>query len=456
LEPLLDKYFFIKVVITLYCTAAFFSISATAQEDIINHNDSGVTSQTLIIDDITCIGNETTQCSFIKKKYYQEIGDELDPDEIIDAKLRLGTLIQFKNIDVYLQKGHQRGHIVVVFEIKEASNLQYEIVYQHQYTKRNETFFSCDDESKPKYNQGRIDLCDRNTYKVAEVQNLLYANIKNFNFLGSGKELTLEIVHSKTDNETDHFLQPLAEPENTDNWSSRNIKRSKYVNIQYYDPHFFDSPYYYFHAYLDVSKFTHESYTADLNGIHIEPKPTVNGSNTWFSFGRRFGRYSYFSVNMSGSLTEKINKSFRINYGFNSENDVLLPTSGSKFLLSNSIFDNANRYAISYIKHFSLPNQRAFSLGGKGSYYKQSTEDGYAKSTDLSLTAKYSSIRAINKKQGEYAGWYIGIEAFNRQNIYDDNPKERHHIAEINAGYIYQTENMVYRFTLEVSLNESK
>jgi hypothetical protein len=58
--------------------------------------------------------------------------------------------------------------------------------------------------------------------------------------------------------------------------------------------------------------------------------------------------------------------------------------------------------------------------------------------------------------QGEYAGWYIGVEAFNRQTIYDDNPKEHHHITEINAGYIYQTENKVYRFTLEVSLNETK
>ncbi|PAJ74599.1 hypothetical protein CJF42_09775 [Pseudoalteromonas sp. NBT06-2] len=48
----------------------------------------------LIIDDIKCTGNSTTDCDFITKKYYQKVGDVLNPDEIEDAKLRLGTLIQ--------------------------------------------------------------------------------------------------------------------------------------------------------------------------------------------------------------------------------------------------------------------------------------------------------------------------------------------------------------------------
>lgn len=447
-----------KTMIRLFLVFLLYAFSAMAQADQTNITPVLLTSEpaspVLIIDGIICMGNETTQCSFISKKYYQKVGDILNPDEIIDAKLRLGTLIQFKNIDVYLQKGRQRGHVVVVFDIKEASNLQYELVYQHQYRKVNETFYNCDEYSKPKYNQGSINLCDRNIYNIGEVQNTLYGNIKNFNFLGSGKELTLELVQSKTDNETDHFLEPLNDPENTASWSSRNIKRSKYLNVQYYDPHLFNSPYYYFNAYIDLSHLTHKSHTEDSNGIYVEPKPTISNVNTWFSFGRRFGRHSFLSVNMSGSSTETINHSYRLNYGFNSENDVLLPTSGSKFLLTNSIFDNANRYSFSYIKHFSLPNQSAISIGGNGSYYKVGSND--IKNIDIGLSAKYTNLKTINKTQGEYAGWYIGIDSFNRATIYDDNPKEHHDITQINAGYIHQTEKIVYRLTLGFSLNETK
>ncbi|WP_448565025.1 hypothetical protein [Thalassotalea ganghwensis] len=452
----MNQYFITKIVLVLCFAVALSTLSAAAKEDEIDHKDHDVASPTLIIDDITCIGNETTQCSFISKKYYQKIGDVLDPDEIIDAKLRLGTLIQFKHIDVYLKKGHQRGHVVVVFDIKEASNLQYEMVYQHQYRKTNDTFYNCDKEYAPKYNQGRKDLCERTVNNITDVNNQLYANIKNFNFLGSGKELTFEIVQTKTDNQSENFIYAPAEPKHIDNWSSRDIRRTQYVNIQYYDPHFFNSPYFYFHAYLDLTRLTNTSYSADINGEYIEPATSENDARTWFSFGRRFARHSFFSVNMSGNLTEKINQSYRLNYGFNSENDFLLPTKGSKFLLSKSIFDNANRYAIYYIKHFNLTNQSAISLGSKGSYYKQLTDDYFVKNIDLALTVKYSNLRPLNQMQGEYAGWYIGIEAFNRKTQYSSTLDKNNHITELNAGYIYQTENMVYRFTLEVSLNETK
>ena len=62
------------------------------------------TQAVLIIDDIICQGNENTDCDFITKKYYQKIGQVLDADEIADAQLRLGTLIQFKYISIHLEK----------------------------------------------------------------------------------------------------------------------------------------------------------------------------------------------------------------------------------------------------------------------------------------------------------------------------------------------------------------
>jgi len=453
----LEKYFHTKVIIVLYFVIALLSQSAIANENDINNADNQETvsesvSPILIIDDITCTGNETTQCSFITKKYYQKIGDVLDSDEIIDAKLRLGTLIQFKHVNVFLKKGHQRGHVVVVFDIKEASNLQYEIVYQHKYFKTNDKFYTCDDDTTSKYNEGSIDRCNRNKYKTAEVRNTLYGNIKNFNFLGSGKELTLEVYQSKTDNQANHFTQAVADPEDFDYWSSRNIKHLNYINIQYHDPHLFNSPYYYFNAYIDTSKLVHKSHTKDLNGVHIEPKPTIKEVYTWFSLGRRFGRHSYFSVNMTGSSKEKINQSYQINYGFNSENDVLFPTSGTKFSLSNSFLKDANQLSYSYIKNFTLTDHSAISLGSKGGYLKYT--DG--KHTYVGVNAKYSNIRAINQRQGEYAGWFIGVEALKRKTIFDDTPHERKSNTKINAGYVHQTENIVYRLSFSVSLNETE
>jgi outer membrane protein assembly factor BamA len=455
----LNKYFLTKIIIILYLVFAILSQSAIARENETSDTDNQETvskavSPILIIDDITCIGNETTQCSFINKKYYQKIGDVLDPDEVIDAKLRLGTLIQFKYVNVFLKKGHQRGHVVVVFDIKEASNLQYDIGYQYQYIKYNENFDYCYGEAIPKNEKERIKLCDRNEYNVAEIQNNLFAKVTNFNFLGSGKELSFALSTYKYDKNSDHIQQPLIAPSYEYTWSTRYVKDIRTVAVQYYDPHLLNSPYYYFNAKIDAFQGKVSSSYSDSNILDKENNRMSTQYANWLSVGRRFGRHSFISLGISGDLENKINQSYFFTYGYNSENDVLFPTQGDKFVFNGSTISDGNRLGFSYKRHFNLSNQSAFSLGGKGTYSKQANDYFYSKELEFTLSANYLKRQVINQHNGAYSGWQLGVDISKKQGLYDQNAKENFHIVEINASYIHQTENMVYRLTLAVGLNE--
>ncbi|MFT4925874.1 MAG: hypothetical protein ACI8WB_001969, partial [Phenylobacterium sp.] len=126
----------------LFTLLAVQPATALANEQLSNGvNISG--SPAWIIDDIVCEGNNTTDCDFITKKYYQHVGDVLDPNEIADARLRLGTLFQFKNVSTRLKKGAERGHVVVVFAVSEASNIQYDLGLGYRYGQFESKFNDC-------------------------------------------------------------------------------------------------------------------------------------------------------------------------------------------------------------------------------------------------------------------------------------------------------------------------
>jgi len=145
----------------------------------------------LIIDDIKCTGNSTTDCDFITRKYYQKVGDVLNPDEIEDAKLRLGTLIQFKSTRIHLEKGSQRDYVVVVFDITEASNIQYDVGYRYEKKKEREKHGSCAYSSID-----RAGICLSGNRINDSAGHIWAGKITDFNFLGQGKELSFSIEKS--------------------------------------------------------------------------------------------------------------------------------------------------------------------------------------------------------------------------------------------------------------------
>ncbi|NQZ12483.1 MAG: hypothetical protein HRT35_35465, partial [Algicola sp.] len=112
-----------QLLATLMFGALALQANTTRADETVTYEDN----PKWVIDGITCEGNKNTECDFITKKYYQQIGDVLDAEEIADAKLRLGTMIQFKTVNTRLAKGKERGHVVVVFEVSEANHIQYEL-----------------------------------------------------------------------------------------------------------------------------------------------------------------------------------------------------------------------------------------------------------------------------------------------------------------------------------------
>lgn len=78
--------------------------------------------QPLTVEELTCRGNTFTSCNFILGQLYLSAGDEVDEEEIENAKLRLSGLRNFKSVSIYLEKGSQRGLARVVVEVVEAEN----------------------------------------------------------------------------------------------------------------------------------------------------------------------------------------------------------------------------------------------------------------------------------------------------------------------------------------------
>jgi len=430
-------------VFGLFLEIALQSTSVFASEHEFNENSKPV----LIIDAITCQGNTSTECSFVTKKYYQQIGDVLNPDEIADAKLRLGTLIQFKSVNIHLEKGYQRDHVVVVFDVNEASNLQYELGIGYDYTKIKST---ATDGKKSRYG--------------------LNGKITNFNFLGTGKELSFSFSDARDESEYESSTKSvfIDSSENyTEVWQqekSTNNSDDYALSLSYYDPYLLGSSYYYLAAHIQYDKY---SYTRNIYTNVLAQQPS-NTQSTAYSrankynsqtllFGRRFGRYSYISLDVVTNNAGANQTSYGVSYGWNTEDDALFPTQGSVF--STRVSEMRGDYGVNlqYKEHVAVGLNRVIMFGGnitlnESNNYCNACYLIVNNSVSASIFSRYSSIKPIDKTMGTYAGWYIGFHV-GQSNISKDLYK--YTFAGINAGYTYQTATMIYRFSLAFNQQEN-
>jgi outer membrane protein assembly factor BamA len=74
----------------------------------------------LQVQEVRCDGNSHTSCDFIRQHLYLKPGETLSEEEIRNAQLRLGALRRFDSVDVRLEKGRERGAVVVVIQVEEA------------------------------------------------------------------------------------------------------------------------------------------------------------------------------------------------------------------------------------------------------------------------------------------------------------------------------------------------
>lgn len=75
----------------------------------------------LIIEDITCEGNGATSCDFIRGFVRASPGDNVEEQTIENAKLRLMAMPNFKSVATRLEKGSERGRVVLIIQVEEGS-----------------------------------------------------------------------------------------------------------------------------------------------------------------------------------------------------------------------------------------------------------------------------------------------------------------------------------------------
>jgi len=246
-----------------------FSLRAMGQE---------TEPENLIIDSIECSGNENTDCEIIKKEIYLNPGDNINEDEIQNAKIRLQLLGLFKSVDLSLSKGSERGHVILKTEVKEAS---------------------------PYFSETTINRTV--TFKGGH---------RNLFGLGKVLQLSFEPAQGVFDN-----------------------YGSSAGSIEYIDPHLFGQKKYFFNSRLNYFK---NENSDNYFGVINETTLDAHIGWRFFDFsyltaGVYKSIYNVKSYDDSTGLIEKKREErsgYKFNYGWDSEDDSYFPTDGSRFDLT--------------------------------------------------------------------------------------------------------------------------
>jgi len=409
----------------------------------------------LIIDDIVCRGNDTTECTFVTNKYFQVVGDELDPEEIADAKLRLGTLIQFQSVAIYLEKGKKRNHVVVVFDVTEASNLFYEVGLTALKTTLTNGGY------------------DPSQFRRDDQSGNLTAKVTNFNFLGSAKELSFAVTTNRETSDTS--FTGLGSRVNLDTFDIENFRSNNWqqnrnnnvsVNLRYFDPHLLNTSHYYMAMDAQYSRLD-SKFNSREQFITPENKPDMvfnsKADSSWqrysLLFGKRFARYSFvaFDVAYSDTRYSGSDTVYGVSLGWNSEDDVLLPTKGSSLSTRLSRTKDSWTGSMDFKQNLAIRANKIVTFGGGVTYNSlDSNCNSCALLIDDSISAsaftRYTDITPIDVGAGIYSSWFVNAR-YGQSNISEDLYNTRYY--DLSAGYTYQTASIIYRFTLSYSNQEN-
>jgi outer membrane protein assembly factor BamA len=233
----------------------------------------------------------------------------MDEEEIRKAKLRLSTVPNFKSVDIHLEKGTQKGRVVVVIEVVEA------------------------DPFAMAYALG-------SSYRLNSAIETAAARFSNNNLFGDGKVLDLLVVGDQSITST--------------------AAKDYHARLEYFDPQLFGSRRY----FLTLGVF-HGSATYNIpDGTAY----SASGTGVDLTVGRRLGDFWYATVGVrhffnselnshylayeenGGSITSTTvttlntspNNLLLLTFGRHSEDDPSFPTRGWMFHISD-ISDRAQR-----------------------------------------------------------------------------------------------------------------
>ena len=326
----------------------------------------------LIVQDIQCRGNVSTACSFIRGHLYLAAGEQLNEGQVEDAKLRLSALPNFKSVDIHLEKGSQKGHVIVVIEVAEASPFSSALVLG-------------------------------TSFRDGTDMQMLAARISDHNLWGAGKTVDLLMV--------------------ADLPITHSGRKDFATRLEYFDPQLFGSKRYFLATGLFYSRSTFDfSRGAGDGGMDL-------------SLGRRFGSFSYVTAGFrylfnpavnsrdlsadkrnrylafDGNLTTLTDSSgsrvLLFTYGRNSEDDPVFPTRGWMF----HIYDD---WAPRENVHFAGAEARVTWRGGSNSFWTVQTRpfNDFNAPFDDDLGTSVTYARSINSS-GFFSGiqrgrWYVG------------------------------------------------
>ena len=211
---------------------ALFSFEAAAQ------GVDGSPPESLRVQEIRCAGNDHTSCEFIREKLYLSPGDTLDEEEVRNAELRLASLRNFTAVHVRLEKGAERGAVIIVLEVEEADPIAMEFI---------------------------AGLSDRLTWQYG----VLGARVAHQNVFGTGKYAELRAVAAI----------PLHDDPNLE---------SQEVFLRYADPQLFNSRRWF--AQANAGWFKRDTALEDGSFTHFE------GPQLGVSVGWRFADFSYLTL----------------------------------------------------------------------------------------------------------------------------------------------------------------
>jgi len=323
----------------------------------------------LIVEGVGCKGNTVTSCQFILGHLHLASGDRLNEDEIRSAKLRLASLPDFISVDIHLEKGSEKGRVLVVVEVVEAD------LDEHEFTMGT-------------------------SKRLSSLSQIIEGRFADHDVFGTRNTVNLDV----------EGVVPMGGLE----------RYGVYARLQFVDPKLLDSS-----RYFLISGITYQNtYTVYPDDLVIYPNSDSNKTNQLgidLTIGRRIFDYSYVTVGylhrqISQSFTQYLggsgalstnsdpnaDKGFSFGYGWNSEDDPYFPTRGSR--LSSNF--GTSWASVRFRKTWSTSPDTAWTLqlgGTPGTEYRESLDE----SQDLSL-AYGRAISPSDSLGGITRGrWYV-------------------------------------------------
>jgi outer membrane protein assembly factor BamA len=351
-----------RLALYLLIIGAFAPILSDAQE---SDNE-----EPLIVENINCRGNQSTDCSHLIHRLSVTAGDPVDEEKLKNDQLRLETLPNFKSVRVFLEKGSEKGKANVVIEVVEANHVHGE-------------------------------LTSGTTIWNSYANQSLGVRLTDDNLFQSGKILDFSF---------DQKFE-LNGPK----------RRHSAARLQYVDPSLFGQKKYFLVAGTTYHHFEIEYDEHDIGaGFRYQSRARMTELGADLSLGYRFGDYSYLSLGYllnpisDWTVTESIrldqtgqsepnsfdtqyhfHYGYLLNYGWNSEDDPHFATTGSRFA-ANLLLDPKDDFtnlSLSYRLNWTGEGKSVwtFFAGNPGGSYDSSLTSAYGRTlNDMFMGLTYS------------------------------------------------------------------